>query len=167
MIFVLEEFMHPEDAKTLIKFYDKNIHLCDDNREFHRTRNIHYQDIPDASIQSLLKYYEHKNVFFIDHHFKVKTKAFSGLRLVRWKKGETMGLHRDRNAELEDLMHYSSLCYLNDNYEGGELFFETGKSFKMKALSCIIFPSGKPYGHGVKKIIKGNRYTIPSWYKLI
>jgi len=78
-----------------------------------------------------------------------------------------MGLHRDRNEELEDLMHYSSLCYLNDDYEGGELFFETGESFKMKALSCIIFPSGKPYGHGVKKIIKGKRYTIPSWYRLI
>jgi len=54
MIYILEDFMLPEDAKTLIKFYDKNIHLCDDNREFHRARNIHYHDISDASIQSLL-----------------------------------------------------------------------------------------------------------------
>jgi predicted 2-oxoglutarate/Fe(II)-dependent dioxygenase YbiX len=167
MIYILEDFMLPEDAKTLIKFYDKNTHLCDDNREFHKSRNIHYDDIPDLKIKSLLKYYEHKNVFFIDHYFKVKTKAYSNLRLVRWKKNESMDLHQDRIPELNDMMDFSSLCYLNDNYQGGELFFETGESFKMKALSCVIFPSGKPYGHGINKVIKGKRYTIPSWYKLI
>ena len=88
--------MLPEDAKTLIKFYNKNTHLCDDMREFHKSRNIHYADIPDLKIKSLLKYYEHKNVFFIDHYFKVKTKAYSNLRLVRWKKNEIMDLHQAR-----------------------------------------------------------------------
>ena len=78
-----------------------------------------------------------------------------------------MDLHQDRIPELNDMMDFSSLCYLNDNYQGGELFFETGESFKMKALSCVIFPSGKPYGHGINKVIKGKRDTIPSWYKLI
>ena len=63
-------------------------------------------------------------------------------------------------------MDYSSLVYLNDNYDGGELFFEN-EIFKMKALSCIIFESGPHHKHGVKIIKKGKRYTIPSWYQKI
>ena len=80
-----------------------------------------------------------------------------------------MPLHVDRNEEHGDLFHFSSLIYLNDDYKGGELFFienKKEKKYKLKALSCMIFPSGKEYTHGVKKILKGKRYTIPSWYVL-
>lgn len=166
MKYVLENFIQKQDALIFIKYFNKNQHLCDDNREHHKHRNIHYCDIPDLQIKELLKYYENKLIYFIDHYFTVKTRAFNEPRLVRWNKSESMPLHYDQNYALKDKMDYSALSYLNDDYEGGELFFEDGEILKMKALSSIIFPSSSPYGHGVKKIKKGKRYTIPSWYKI-
>ena len=80
-----------------------------------------------------------------------------------------MPLHIDRQEDKGDLFHFSSLIYLNDDYKGGELFFKEEnkiQKYKLKALSCMIFPSGKEFAHGVKEILKGKRYTIPSWYVL-
>ena len=41
----------------------------------------------------------------------------------------------------------------------------TEEVFKMKALSNIVFESDNTNEHGVKKILGGKRYTIPSWYQ--
>jgi predicted 2-oxoglutarate/Fe(II)-dependent dioxygenase YbiX len=164
---IIQDFIHPEDAKKLIAFFEKNEHLCFDVREFHKDRNIHYSDIKDQNIKNLLMYYGRKNIFFIDHYFKTKTTMWQDMRLCRWKEGHFMPLHVDRQPEGNDTMDFSSLMYLNDDYKGGELSFlenKKEKNFKMKAFSCVIFPSAGDYVHGVKKVLKGKRYTIPSWY---
>jgi predicted 2-oxoglutarate/Fe(II)-dependent dioxygenase YbiX len=163
---VINSFILPQDASIFMKYYDAHTHLCYDNRKPHSHRNLHYHTIPSKKIKNLLDYYENKIIYFIDHYFQTKTEPFNEPRLVRWSKDESMPHHRDQRHSHGDNMDYSALSYLNDNYEGGELFFEDGDVFKMKALSTIIFPSPKPYGHGVKKIIKGKRYTIPSWYQI-
>ena len=164
---IISDFDHPQDAQAFITFFEKNEHLCFDVREFHKDRNIHYEDIPDKKIKDLLMYYARKNIFFIDHYFKTKTDVWGDMRLCRWKPGHSMPLHIDRQPQGNDTMDFSSLVYLNDNYSGGELYFLENKkevNLKMKALSCMIFPSGEEYIHGVKEILKGKRYTIPSWY---
>ena len=166
---IISDFVHPQDAQAFITFFEKNEHLCFDVREFHKDRNIHYEDIPDKKIKDLLMYYARKNIFFIDHHFKTKTDVWGDMRLCRWKPGHSMPLHIDRQEDKGDLFHFSSLIYLNDDYKGGELFFKEEnkiQKYKLKALSCMIFPSGKEFAHGVKEILKGKRYTIPSWYVL-
>ena len=166
---IIDNFVHPDDAASLMGFFDENDHLCDDALPFHRDRNIHFNKIPDPQIKNLLNYYARKNIVFIDHHFGTKTKEWGLMRMCRWLEGHFMNLHVDRQLEHDDTMDYSSLVYLNDNYTGGELFFKnedgTEEVFKMKALSCIVFDSGKSNGHGVKKVLGGRRYTIPSWYQ--
>ena len=162
MRFLIENFVNPKDAKQFINFFEKNDHLCTDAREFHKDRNIHYHHIENRSIRDLLDYYANKTVFFMDHYFKTKTALWQPMRLCRWKKGEKMLLHADQTGP--DTMDFSSLIYLNDNYKGGELFFEN-ETFKMNALSSIIFTSGNENKHGIKTVLKGKRYTIPSWYK--
>ena len=166
---VIHDFVHPEDATSLMEFFDENKHLCGDGRDFHKDKTIHFDKISDDKIRDLLSYYARKNVMFIDHYFGVKTKEWQKTRLCRWLKGQSMYLHVDNQPEYNDTMDYSSLVYLNDNYTGGELFFknEDGKEevFKMKALSNIVFESDKRNEHGVKKILGGKRYTIPSWYQ--
>ena len=166
---VIHNFVHPEDATSLMEFFDENDHLCDDKRASHKDRNIHFNTIPDPKIRNLLNYYARKNIMFIDHGFGTKTKEWQTMRMCRWLKGHSMAFHIDRQPEKNDTMDYSSLVYLNDNYTGGELFFKnedgTEEVSKMKALSCIVFESDKTNGHGVKKILGGKRYTIPSWYQ--
>ena len=168
--FIIKNFVHPKHAKVLIKFFEDNAHLCYDDRPFHAERNIHYQHIPDEYVKNILLYYARKNEIFIDHYYSVRVGLWQQMRLCRWKKGHKMALHVDRRINHNDIFDYSSLVYLNDNYKGGELFFlenKKEKKYKLKALSCMIFPSGEEYQHGVKEVLKGKRYTIPSWYSKI
>lgn len=160
---IIDNFVLEKDANTFIKYFNNNDHLCNDSVEEHKHRNIHYSDIIDIKILKLLDYYAKKNTIFIDHLFSVKTKLWSPMRLCRWNKGDSMVLHTDSNWK--DKMDYSSLIYLNDDYLGGELVFNK-KPLKMKKLSCVLFKSDK-YEHGVNKVIRGKRYTIPSWYEEI
>ena len=62
-------------------------------------------------------------------------------------------------------LKFSSILYLNDNYEGGEIFFpRLGRIIKPEKGDWIIFESDQMESeHGVKKIIEGTRYTLAQW----
>lgn len=60
--------------------------------------------------------------------------------------------------------HLSVLAYLNDDYEGGELYFpDHDVTIKPKRGSIITFPGNAHYIHGVKPITNGIRYTMSQW----
>ena len=72
------------------------------------------------------------------------------------------------------------ILYLNNDYEGGDLFFckekedfeinseaekwDTYLSFKPNAYSYYVFPGGIENVHGVSKILEGTRYTMVSFW---
>ena len=52
------------------------------------------------------------------------------------------------------------MYYLNDDYEGGEIFFpDYNLKIKPKPNSLLMFPGNENYAHGVKEVTKGFRYT--------
>jgi len=168
--FIIENFINAKHATYFINFFDENENLCTDEVEEHKDRNIPYASIKDNKIKSLLNYYAYKNILFIDDAYKTKTKLWHEMRLCRWKPGHSMAIHIDKDIEIKNNIgpadvDFSSLAYLNDDYEGGELIF-TDEELKMPKLSCIIFESHL-YPHGVKEVKKNNRYTIPSWYQYV
>lgn len=58
------------------------------------------------------------------------------------------------------------LCYMNDDFEGGYLYFPDFDYYlKPKRNSIIMFPGGLHCVHGVTEITKGTRYTISQWVK--
>lgn len=58
------------------------------------------------------------------------------------------------------------LCYMNDDFEGGYLYFPDFDYYlKPKKNSIIMFPGGLHCVHGVTEITKGTRYTISQWVK--
>jgi hypothetical protein len=60
--------------------------------------------------------------------------------------------------------HLSVLAYLNDDYEGGELYFpDFNYSIRPKKNMLILFPGNTHYVHGVSEITSGTRYTISQW----
>lgn len=65
------------------------------------------------------------------------------------------------------------VAYINDDYEGGELVFNTvrddqGQPIKLKPAigEMVIFPSDIRFMHEVLTVTKGRRYSIVGWYDL-
>jgi hypothetical protein len=56
------------------------------------------------------------------------------------------------------------LAYINDDFEGGELYFpDFDYHFKPERGSIVMFPGSLYYVHGVTPITKGIRYTLSNW----
>jgi hypothetical protein len=88
----------------------------------------------------------------------------------KWDVGGFAAPHSDNsdydgNPNAFEINKYVGILYLNDDYEGGELFFRDHDiEFKPAAYSYICFPGGVENIHGVKEILKGVRYTMVSFW---
>jgi predicted 2-oxoglutarate/Fe(II)-dependent dioxygenase YbiX len=91
-------------------------------------------------------------------------------QLVRWEPGVALPPHADNihpHGGPNDTPHrsFSSIIYLNDDYEGGETFFPgLGFRLKVEAGALIAFGAGHNYVHGVTPVTKGLRYTYAGWF---
>jgi len=164
---MVEHFVDEKDCHTLIKYWKDHSHLCTDDVDQHKHRNLHWSDIKSRAIKKIITYYMEKNCFFVSHFFHTRVKLYSAARLVGWKTGEEMDFHIDRDVEQNRTMDYSSLIYLNDEYVGGSIEFPNTERYTPRAGCNILFHAGAQNAHKVNKITKGKRYTIPSWYKTI
>ena len=70
-------------------------------------------------------------------------------------------MHKDGKIVKQN--HWTSVCYLNDDYEGGETLIEDD-TIKPQKGRLVVFPS-KKMEHGVS-LVKGKpRYTYISWWR--
>ena len=96
--------------------------------------------------------------------------------LVRWTPGTFQNPHADKELHIgEDAgkpnafpwYDLAGLFYLNDEYEGGELFFPNqGLQFKPKVGAAYFFPGDMNYIHGITEITSGERYTVPFFWTI-
>ncbi len=91
-----------------------------------------------------------------------------GIQTVIWD-GPAMPPHRDDRHPDPNEPHgtpwrfIASVIYLNDDYDGGEIYFpHIRRSIKPKQGQLISFPG--VWWHGVKAVTRGARFTAPSWY---
>ena len=85
-------------------------------------------------------------------------------------KYEKWGGHPDREGQPNDFPFYdiAGLFYLNDDYEGGELYFpEQDIQFKPKPGAAYFFPGDRNYIHGITEITSGERYTCPFFFTIL
>ena len=92
------------------------------------------------------------------------------LSISKYIEGASMGPHVDDYgiaSATTPLM--SAVLYLNDDYEGGELYFKNQDVLiKPESGSIVVFPSVAPFYHESKEIISGNKYMCPAfWHKTI
>lgn len=82
--------------------------------------------------------------------------------------GYEMAPHIDtvNDYGLFDYLEIAAVLYLNDEYEGGEIYFPNlGYSYAPRKGDLVIFPANdEKYLHGVNKVLNGNRYTLAYWY---
>lgn len=93
--------------------------------------------------------------------------------IVRWRTGDEQLPHADKQ-ELDGRPNpypendIASLVYINDDYEGGEIYFPNQNlQFKPKARSLVFFPGDIHYLHGVTRVVSGTRYTMPNFWKVL
>ena len=112
----------------------------------------------------------------IENFFNVKVEP-TGKAIVKWLPGQFQKPHADKelhegpDAGLpNDFPYYdiASLFYLNDDYEGGELYFPLqNMQFKPKRGAAYFFPGDKNYIHGVTEIKNSIRYTCPFFWCIL
>lgn len=86
--------------------------------------------------------------------------------VARWFPGNSQGPHAD-NTHFPNY-NIGSVIYLNNDYEGGELYLpQHDISFKPSAGQVVVFPGDLHYLHGVREITSGMRYTIPTFWKVL
>ena len=82
-------------------------------------------------------------------------------QIVKWPIDSKQDLHFDSASEKTTL---TSIVYLNDNYTGGQTYYEDGTIFQPKEGRGLFF-NGQYHKHGVKPVDKNIRYVVASWYK--
>jgi len=96
--------------------------------------------------------------------FNISLKSHNPYKILKYNTGGKFDSHMDDGGG--NFRRVSTVYYLNDNYEGGELCFpQFGIELKPKAGDMVIFPSSYVYSHSVNPVISGNRYSIASWLK--
>jgi hypothetical protein len=59
----------------------------------------------------------------------------------------------------------SAICYLNDQFDGGEIFFDRAQlTVKPRRGLLLAFPSDADHVHEVLPVRSGVRYTMPIWF---
>jgi len=100
----------------------------------------------------------------VEKEYKISIQMSNDPYVVKWSAGKELGFHVDDLGSGSN--HISTLMYLNNDYEGGEISFLTHKlSIKPKTGDLIIFPGNLNYAHKVTKITSGERYTSPIWFQ--
>lgn len=91
-------------------------------------------------------------------------------QLVRWHAGIELTPHADNlepDGRPNSTPHrcFSSLMYLNDDYDGGETYFPGyGVRLRPETGTLILFGAGPEFVHGVTQITRGLRYTYAGWF---
>jgi hypothetical protein len=86
-----------------------------------------------------------------------------------WATGGFTNPHSDNSTNGEynefERSKWSTFLYLNDNFEGGELYFpDHNISIKPKAGLLAAFDGGHTNQHGVTLITSGERFTIGQFW---
>ena len=167
-VVIIENFISKEDCKVVLDALDDGIVWV----------SYSLEGIPDRVSKNLHEKVEAFNILKnatnrlqneIEMHFgRPLEEGFPGVRA--WSVGDYQPLHADGedphgNPNEAYIVDYGSVIYLNDDYEGGEIYFpDQGIDLKPKAGTVVFFPSNNMFVHGVREIKSGTRYTAPSFW---
>jgi hypothetical protein len=115
-----------------------------------------------------------KNNYTVAYGVEFEEKALIPTHLIKWNLGHDVPMPVHADCEGPDglpAMHngyyrynLAAICYLNDDYVGGEIFFpQLNKKIKPNAGDLIMFPGR--FRHGVTGVKSGDRHTMLSWFR--
>jgi len=157
------------DAKTWIDWSDNNSLFCwqkflpptnkINERDYYYKEQFEISKEIYDSLENATHHYSKILYPFCGQN--IKNREYS-VHLLKYEKGGFLPAHQDHGVSSRIL---STVTYLNDDYQGGEIEFKHSNiKIKPPAGSIIFFPSNFLYVHEVHPIIEGHRYSLPHWY---
>lgn len=162
-ITVIEDFITPEDAKTLI---DQQLDQNSERNPYPSYYSERYggTSLPyNKTVQDIMIKYGHKanSMHKSLNGYKNDIYVFKGFG-SHWTAGSKGGLHIDAQGP-EPWIEWSTIMYLNheSEYDGGLIYFPNQDFiYKPKQYSAVFFPgAGSEYIHGITTVTRGNRFT--------
>lgn len=84
-----------------------------------------------------------------------------GTQILRYSEGGHYVAHSDAGEDLQD-RYFSVVCYLNDDFDGGQTSFPyLDYAARPRRGRAIIFPSR--YLHRAEPVTRGRKYVVVSW----
>ena len=97
--------------------------------------------------------------------YNIDIGSLMPISISKYLTGKSMGPHVDDYGN-GDNPNISVVLYLNNNYEGGGLYFkEQNIKIKPEPGSIVIFPSVEPYYHESLPIESGVKYMCPGFWR--
>lgn len=158
-------FMDPEDARLIADYaaaIDANFtEYGNGEKEF-----TFFSSFNNPEVLRILNFYGNLAMSFVKSNYEGPFEPYdeSKTHVARFTEGFGMHEHYDVNRPND----IATLIYLNDNYEGGEIYFPAyDVCIKPQAGDLVCFPDNEKFVHGVKPILSGTRYTSPRWFTRI
>ena len=161
-IHVIDNFITPEDAETLIQEQlqpsERNPYPEYYKKRFGGTAFPYNKRVMDI----LIKYGHRANDMHKElNGFVNPIYVFKSFGSV-WVPGTKGGLHLDAQGP-EPFIEWSTIIYLNgpEEYEGGVIYFPNQDfEYKPQRYSAVLFPSaGSEHIHGITTVTDGMRHT--------
>lgn len=186
----LNNFMTPEELDALNTFIrsatewdvtqthynDDGVVIYDSSYWDHRVATFPTIEKQNKEIPQIILNMVARLKIEVDNFFGVDAYPTSPA-IVRWLPGQLQMPHADKElhegdgrGKPNDFPYYdiAGLFYINDDYEGGELYFPNqGIQFKPQAGSAHFFPGDMNYIHGVTPIEAGIRYVVPFFWTIL
>lgn len=128
-------------------------HLAHVPPQFEGLRGVYNDTV--ANLRKCMSHYQSMYNLTMDY--------MEAINYVRYKPGQHFAVHSDSGFSYNCTV--SSVMYLNDDYEGGELWFPfLDLTYKPKAGDIVIFPSTYIYAHASKPITSGVKYSAVTMF---
>lgn len=165
MIYIKPKFIDANTIETLLSFCRR---LPDDRwggRGFWEGRTVTFdQETPEVKAIA-----EEITKRIREEIFKASgQKLYPDCRnFARWREGEWMGPHADGDYPDGSFSWrlFGAVLYLNDDFDGGEIYFPNHETtLKPEPGTLVFFPGQLPYLHGVHEVTRGVRYNMASFW---
>jgi hypothetical protein len=182
-IWAIEDFLSKEELDQILTLaksktqeeweyqysFDIEQHASQDNKfkagdpefdEAVKKKNVFWNDKMIAiGLPELTPILTTRTLEAFDNKYRINEIA----RIQRQYPGTELKVHHDQGYDLT--LQRAVIIYLNDDYEGGELYFtQHDLRVKPKAGTLVSFPGTDKYLHGVANVLPGEtRYVISTF----
>ena len=173
---IVPDFLSAKECDRLVTMFNRLHGLVKHRKigiDFWEGRIVYMNDVAahDASAAAIMGGFQKRATRMLEEFYALTHPLWTDtVQLNIWERGSFLPCHTDYSnpdgsAHSTPWRDFSSIVYLNDDYEGGELYFTAqDKVLKPTKGMLVAFSAGYHHEHGVLKVTRGRRITMPAFY---